>query len=68
MMGKAYRHLMRHESGDAQAGVPAISVTSTWLSLIIDLDGVTQLRKLSLDESLVYTNRFKRHKLKNGGA
>jgi hypothetical protein len=28
MMGKAYRHLMRHESRDAQAGVPAVSVTS----------------------------------------
>jgi hypothetical protein len=37
MMGKAYRHLNRHESRDAQAGVPAVSRR---VSLIIDLNGV----------------------------
>jgi hypothetical protein len=35
-MGKAYRHLMRHESRDAQAGVLAVSVPSRRLWLIID--------------------------------
>jgi hypothetical protein len=39
-MGKAYRHLMRHESRDAQAGVPEVSVASRRVSLIIDLHGV----------------------------
>jgi hypothetical protein len=34
MIGKAYRR-MRHESRDAQAGLPAVSVTSGRLSLTI---------------------------------
>jgi hypothetical protein len=40
MMGTAYRHLMRHESRDAQAGAPAVSVALRRVSLIIDLNGV----------------------------
>jgi hypothetical protein len=43
MMGKAYRHLTRHESRDAQAGVPTVSVTSRRLSLIIDLQGIIRV-------------------------
>jgi hypothetical protein len=43
MMGNAYRHLMRHESRDAQADVPAFSVTSRRVSLIIDLNGTIRV-------------------------
>src|SRR5262245_45270485 len=43
MMGKAYRHLMRHEARDAQADVPAVSVASRRVALIIDLNGVIRV-------------------------
>ena len=42
-MGKAYRHLMRHEARDAQAGVPAVSVASRRVSLVIDLNGIIRV-------------------------
>jgi hypothetical protein len=43
MMGKAYRHLIRHDSRDAQAGVSPVSVASRRVSLTINLNGVIRV-------------------------